>query len=314
MLALFVGLLACGPQATSTSTSTFEQVAVDYGTICAKDVEDSLSCWGDAVEDVPTERVRDFDLAWDGGCAVLEHGAARCWSSSGDSHPYAEITEAWYAEVALSSAPLACWNPETGPVDCVLGSSHDIEDWAPPTTHLAAIDGGYSGFCGLDDAGEITCWGGFRVHSPRLPELERPIQKVVAGFDAVCALDAAGHVACEDGRGRESWSPDTCPPGDASKVCRDVAMGDMPMGLGLGDTVCVVAADGRAACEDTCSHPPDDSVLRGPFRAISQGYIGRGPVACAALEDGGLTCWGVREYDGTEDGPCIVGGPEDMFD
>ncbi len=240
-------------------------------------------------------------------CALLDHGAVRCWGFGGDGRLGYGTTDS----IGDDEPPGAA-----GPVD--LGAS------------AQAITAGRAHSCALLNGGSVRCWGfGFdgrlgygnteNIGDDELPsevgpvKLGAPATAITAGGSHTCALLAGGSVLCwgfggngQLGTGTTSSLGDVKTPDTGAAV--NFGNGHTAVAVSAGDFhTCAVLDDGTVRCwgyggngrlgyGDTQSIGDDEQLDRvGPVDLGGHGAVAISAGAdhtCALLDDGSVRCWG----------------------
>ena len=208
-------------------------------------------------------------------CGVRPDRTAACWGLNRSFE--AELPAGQYQQVATAwnAGDFACGLKTDGYVVCVGSqvSSPVLGIPAVPFRQLVATTGQA---CGLDQAGEMQCWGsgsGLGV----LPT--GPFTSLSAGYGFVCGLTTTGELKC-----KADWTtttPITPPTGTFTQIAAG------------GTHACALAADGSATCwgSNTLSDGTHGGQTEAPTGAFKQLAAGRFHT-CGIRLDGTLECWG----------------------
>lgn len=140
-----------------------DQVAVAQHHVCTLDVEGTLECWGPwdlddplVTEDPPSAKFRQITAHDVNTCAIDVDGGLACWHIPS----YTEITELPEGEfdhVALDYI-YGCAVDTTGGAHC-FGPAPERIPVVPESLQLRHLATVGSNVCGLDDRGDVKCWG-----------------------------------------------------------------------------------------------------------------------------------------------------------
>jgi alpha-tubulin suppressor-like RCC1 family protein len=262
---------------------------------CAALVDGSARCWGrndhqqlgnSQVENsrapMPVPglggKVTALAAGFDHTCALLEDGAVMCWGSN--------------AVGQLGAGPVR----EAGAPVRVEGLPHPARQ----------IGSGGSFSCALLETDELACWGsadsedsggaqGGLAHPATVVDVGAAVEQLATGLYHLCALITGGEVHCWAGMG----SADDYAPGN-TMIIRELA-GDIQMlSAGAGHT-CALTGAGGVKCwgenffgqlgdgsDMTNLEPVDAAGLTAGAVHLAAGH----GHTCAALENGGIRCWG----------------------
>jgi len=174
---------------------------------------------------------------------------------------------------------------------CGLDPAGELTCWGPlapdgtPTgtfsTLSASVFGQYSHACALRPTGEPACWG-----SNNFGQLDAParlFRRISAGYLFTCAIDEAGALACWGGRSGEEVL--LVPEGRFREV------------VAATDFACAVPEEGEGIrCwgdPDRAGRPISEAPMTGTYARLTAGSYG----ACALDAAGALVCWGGHAAD-----------------
>lgn len=191
----------------------------------------------------------------------------------------AEVSAQSFTQVAVGLSHL-CGLSTDGSVDCRTKSHsvrYDSPDNLPP---LVAITAGHQHTCGIDDNGDVICWGGINYYNEQdVPAIDQPVESISAGINHTCAVDATSRVWC--------WGLNN---NDQLQVPGN--------GLGVdGNGFVKVAANNNASCGLTTTGKIDcwssdtsitnTSALTGTFIDLDLEW----GMGCGLRDDGSIQCW-----------------------
>jgi len=200
--------------------------------------------------------VRQLSTEYEGGCATLTNGQARCWGSD----DYGELGNGPPTPDAVS-LPVA--------VRAVAGSG--------PLTGVAAMAGGYDTNCALLTNRQIRCWGDSTTNGSLgngVPDVDSPRPTIVRNVADTGPLTAVRNVAhsgyhgcanLTNGQVRCWGENDTAQLGNNT--------------LDPHDTPVVTLRNGAT----------------GPLTNVQQVGVGT-EFSCALLTNGQVRCWGANDY------------------
>lgn len=244
----------------------FTAVAAGHGYTCGLTEAGAVFCWGENLggslgagieeefEAVPQEVASNavFTSVTAGpghACALDEDGQAWCWGSSRAGELGAPATETCYLDRPCSRTPL--------PVE----GGHAFQ----------TLGAGSSSTCGIDDAGELLCWGGNSQGQLGDGTTEdRPSPSPVVGARSWSEVDGGFGRTCGIAEGGEPW-----------------CWGGPPLGDGSAEGALV----------------PVRVSVSTLFRSIS---VGEGHT-CALAREGTAWCWGDNDYGQLGDGSPSLG-------
>ncbi len=288
----------------------------------------AIACWtrDESIESpFPAGEYADVALAYrDIGCALDVNGAVTCRDGEADV-PFPAGT---YRDITTPGPRRICAVREGGDLVCIGGSNtqgtYGVPYQAPVIgsfTHVAVGgDANHRAFnCGLDAAGEISCWGNLGQYAPSPPSAG-PFDQIAMGAYHMCGRRPDHTVECWSHYLGEDYSPEgtfrqisasflnfTCGIHDDGTVaCWRANNGgevlDSPEGqftevAAAGLFSCGLRPNGDAEC---WSHPlpyvePVNPVVPpGPFVHIAGGasQAGGDTYVCGIRPDGSIECWG----------------------
>lgn len=182
-IALALAIAACSagdtgkgfPDLPYCGTDPFVSVEVGYAALCATHTDGCLECsvlsaeWvEEAGEGTPPDRSLHGVSVSDG-----------CDSSSDESGCSPQFGACALGE---DGAP-ACW-----------GWGYDDPEDSSPALTLASVSHGYRHACGVDDSGNVACWG--QCLNESCETTAGNYTQVTSGHDFTCALAGDGSVSC----------------------------------------------------------------------------------------------------------------------
>jgi len=265
------------------------------------------------------------------GCAIRADGAVFCWSSDANHGPLGPVGPSGIAAQApgiddavdiACSALEACAVRRDGTLWCWGGGAGEVVSTTPDGyviqkprlvpglgNNVAAVFGGYGGFCAAKTDGSVHCWGmAFEAPggTPPVPDfLPEPgfsgARRIAIGGTHVCAIRADKTVAC-------FGTNDFGELGDGTLLARDqpvpVVGLDGPVAeIAAGDEItCVMLENGAVRCfgiNDEGSLGDGSALalrasavdLKGS-RVVSHQAPGLGRLGSAVLTDGSVRVWG----------------------
>ncbi len=311
----------CKPPAVS--------IVAGEGHTCASGRSEGVLCWGAgsngqlgngqlAAVSTPvavtgiTGAIRSLAAGSHHNCAALDNGEVRCWGLG-------------------SSGQLG------------NGSFYRLPPYGERTpvavTHLAgpvkAVTAGWRHSCAVLEDGRVQCWGsgasgelgdgsyyGGTARPVFVVGLAGPVRSLAAAFGVSCALLENGTVQCwgsgEDGElGNGSYDSSAFPStvvglagrvraiaARAGHVCALLESGGIQC-WGIGSNGELGDGTFRSGSSYAASLPVSVVGLGGPARAIAVGY----GHSCAALERGGIECWGLGRYGALGNGLLYSAAP-----
>ncbi len=228
------------------------------------------------------------------GFGDLAAGGDDCEDTDPRVHPGAtywlDADEDGFGAPGTATTPTGCGLPAgyaTNPADCndndptispegpelpEDGIDQDCDGFEPRAWRWVGT--GQFSSCGLDSAGEITCWGNGSISYPSPPFGVFTQLGVGAVFS--CALDTTGQIACLGTSPQGQLSP---PSGSYDKLF-----------VGM-DAACVLDSGGMATCwgqnNSGATNPPAI-----PFDKVATGE----DHACGLRQDGAISCWGRNDF------------------
>ena len=253
-----------------------------------------------------------------GGCYELfdlepaASGAVDEQRSSSSGWAWVEAGREVTCATSSTDATMECWGDMDGwEENRDTGTDHLGQ--IPWGVSWGSLDSGSCEFCGLSDAGEVTCWG-CRVDLADDAPSGR-FEHIETSLWTACAAPASGPIQCwgthwEGGGEPEGWSPPEAPVLDIS-VAREHACALMPDGtlscfgsLGAAPTGsytlidggeahhCGLRVDGTVNCWGNDDFGQISGTPSGTFVDLTAGSYH----TCAIDSFGEVTCWGYDEY------------------
>ena len=305
----FVGLISAIAFAELAPLGQLASVRFDEIS-CGRYDDGHVACWFLDETTLLPGRFRDVDTEGPVLCVATDTGDVRCGFAG---QPLESQVLARGAVQVVVSEDEVCARLEDGTVAC---NTPDPQVWtARLTTHLAMVPGlhasrlvaGRQGVCALETSGDISCWN-LGLGTPHRVDGLSPSTDVGMGWGQVCGI-VAGAVSCAN---------------DANELPltggAPIAGLEGAKALGMGEAyVCALLTSGDVACSgddglgergilgvDPYDRPVTQVPLPGPATSIDGGPA----VACAALGDGRLWCWG-SDRDGVLPGTWPIDCGED---
>ena len=185
---------------------TFEKISSGENHVCGVKTDGTIDCWG-AVHD-PDRGGDEVDL---GQVEVPAEYANATFSdvTAGQFHSCGILD----GQNGQTEGEIVCWGAEF-PYDPLTPTNVDggrttPPDYSyPPTSKLAEVDSGWTFNCGLDDTGDMRCWGGsIYVQS----FAQGPFETLAVGSEHACAISANdGRIKCwgnDRDKRASGWTP-----------------------------------------------------------------------------------------------------------
>ena len=257
----------------------FAELRCGASSVCATTTEGEIVCWGDGIAlppfsgALPSSPV-EFDVQTS-LCVLDADGELHCGSMENEVFNGGLVDFAVGAEAGAD--PAACALKEDGTVKCTPFRCSDV---TVPTTSFEQVGRSSLAACGLDAAGDVTCWGQFAgsgceddgdVCSCQWSEPA----VVASGYTTlaqggICGITAAGAIECP-------WLPALSPSSRTFVYVDDNLL------------VCGVSEDGTGECLTTRDLPDLEEVPEGPLTQICSGGYG----VCGLTVAGEVVCTGL---------------------
>lgn len=184
-----------------------------------------------------------------------------------------------FTQVAVGLAHL-CGLSTDGSVDCRTQPSavrYDAPDDLPP---LVAITAGHQHTCGVDEQGDVICWGGLNYFNEQdVPAIDQPVVSLSAGVSHTCAVDATSRVWCWGLNNNDQLDvPGNGLGMDGSGFLKVAAN---------NNTSCGLTTTGNIDCWSTDTSVNNTSQLSGTF--VDLDIAER--LGCGLRDDGSIQCW-----------------------
>lgn len=277
---LMLLVVACNADRDSDSGGrgeTFSELRCGSTSVCAMTTDGEIVCWGDGISlppfsgELPSSPL-EFDLRTS-LCALDADGELYCGSKEN------EVFDGGLVDFALGSNTDACALDVDGGARC---SSFRCRDVTVPATAFEQIVRASEAYaCGLDAAGELTCWGQFPESGCEddgdvcscqwsEPQVVGSGYTTLARGVGACGITAGGAITC-------AWYPEFTP-FSSSFVYVDAHL-----------LVCGVSEDGTGECLTTRDLPDLEEVPEGPLAQICSGTYG----VCGLTVAGEVVCTGL---------------------
>ena len=194
--------------------------------------------------------------------AVFDHEGS-CWAGSPTDillAPRVEFPTGKYTQVS-TQAGRTCAVTTTGSLTCC--GRNDTKFGTPPKTALRQVTLGDEFACGLDAAGNATCWGSVKTAPTGV------FTKLVAGHYRVCGIHRDGSVEC--------WPDAPSPKGTFIDIALDSG-------------ACGVRSNGTIECWDRA---PSDDPVPSHWQAVAIG----GNTLCGLRHDQSVGCTQANHLD-----------------
>lgn len=142
----------------------FVVLDLDDETACGQTPFGDLECWDRRGQNVnvspPSGQVLSFRLGTYGDCFITEGGDTTCRDGAENWSPTGQYDSLDTATSFRGQIETACGIEADAGVSCFDSASSNsaYSDWSPSGTFYAVAMGGQGG-CGVEDSGEISCWG-----------------------------------------------------------------------------------------------------------------------------------------------------------
>lgn len=285
---------------------------------CALLADGAVTCWGldrrgnSAMPELRSvsglSDVTALSSGWFGLCAITGSGAVDCRGTLDIDAGFERVPELDDARILAVGDAHACAIVDGGSVRCwgrdsagQLGNGYDDNDFSDVPLNVVGIDDaidlalGWQDSCAVTNAGKLKCWGtrilgGFTDYEPREIAAVSSAVAVATSMYWSCVVIEDGTVGCNN-----SQTPFAAIPGIQGAV--DVALGTFDG--------CALVNDGTVVC-----WPMDRGYLDGEDGPVPQPVFGiTGATAISAKQfttcavvDGGVRCWGAKDYGILGDG------------
>lgn len=301
-----------GEVARPLGTTKVLQIAAGGYHTCALVAEGRVKCWGGndygQLGDGTTQQrllpvdvvglsggVQAIAAGWNHTCAVTATGGVKCWGGN------------YYGQLGDGTT-----TGRLTPVDVVgLGSG------------VSAIAAAEQHTCALAENGGVQCWGANgdgrlgdgttanRLVPVQVTGLPDGVDALSLGSNHTCAVTITGAAYCWGGNTSGQLGDGTTTNRATPVVVVSLQSGVRAISAGVGYT-CVVLQTGAAKCWGADTHgqlgigPGQDPYSTTPVDVVGlqsgAANISAGGSACAALENGGVKCWGYNAYGQLGDG------------
>lgn len=294
------------PLATTSSDNGTGWLAVSAGQshTCAIKLDQTIQCWGNAGQapTPPSGTFTQLDAGENHNCALRTDGTAACWglNNYGQATPPIGLFKQLTAGVEFSCGirtddTVECWG-QTNNFSTVPGTFKEIRarnghacgirtddtlfcwSWNDPTpagTFIGIDVASNTVACGLDSAGQISCWGtGF------LPMQTPPtgtFTQLTTGAFHSCAIRPDGSLACF---GADNDGQATPPAGSFTYV------------TGGGFHTCALGTDQQITCWGNNTEGQCDVPAQNPAGWAT--IDGGNGYSCGLRNNGQLQCWGTN--------------------
>lgn len=173
----------------------FKSVAFTNAQTCALDLEGRPRCWGQKIAFPEEDRYLALVAGYGSWCALRVDRSLVCVgggdASSGfpPAGPFESIAMSENSDYACALRPdgtLACWGEDV------------LVDYGPPPTGVfKSVSVGNRNACALPEDGIPVCWGHPGTRITEVPSI--PLTTLALQGDLACGLDAAGHMQCWGG-------------------------------------------------------------------------------------------------------------------
>ncbi|TXD37030.1 hypothetical protein FRC98_09835 [Lujinxingia vulgaris] len=194
----------------------YQAIGTGISTIrCAINFDGAVDCWGKSPDLVPGDEpevlFQHISVSSDQACGISIDNELHCWGSEITDEP---LPEGSFNTVDCSGRS-CCAIRDDRSLICWSGSQrdHDPVNFEPvydvPTGGFSQVCTGVYFACGLDNNGEVTCWGDELYHHGQsalvVPRPATGFSDIACGLTHVCGLDGDGRIICwgedfEDGQ------------------------------------------------------------------------------------------------------------------